>query len=52
MTLWIAAIVTASFSIYYYWSRPKRWFVVGCLAINVSGLVFTAFVLCATLLRR
>jgi hypothetical protein len=49
ITGWLIAIVTGSFSIFYYWRRPKRWFVVVCLAINVSGLLFTAFVLCASL---
>src|SRR4051794_6735617 len=50
MTLWALAVITAIASIVFYWRKPKLWFVVMCLFINVCGLLYSVLVL--TLLLR
>jgi hypothetical protein len=48
--LWLVAILTAAFSIWFYFKSSKPWYVLLCLVSNVIGLAFTAVFLLVLLL--
>jgi len=45
LLLWLTAIVAALFSVAWYWRKPKPWYVILCLLVNDTGLLFTLAVL-------
>jgi hypothetical protein len=45
LLFWLVTIHTAIASLAAYWRAPKPWFVIVNWTINISGLLFTLFVL-------